>query len=154
LLQATIGLDNAYSDSLKHGFLTQQGGGLTFRDPATGKTPTEIDDVLKQSKGLIGEASARRARVALLFGPVSAPDRAATLALIGLEGSHRALDAFPDPDLEAYSSELARAREHLGQFNKWALGDIQGKPWFTRSRLAAWIRRRWRKLRSAPVAPK
>ncbi len=148
LLQATIGLERAYSTCLKHGFFTAEQK-LTLRNPSTGTIASEISEAFKQAKGMIEEADARRARVSLLFGPVSAPDRWATLAMHGLDLCYSALDRWPDPDLEAYSHERSETKKSLAGFNKNALADAKGRPWYKRSRIVLAVRRRWRRLRRA-----
>jgi hypothetical protein len=155
LLQAIIGLDEAHSTCLEHAFMNAQNQ-VTFRDPGTGHMPAETKEALARSRALIGEARARVGRVALLFGPVSAPDRAATLAIWGLRDAFRALDAWPVPDLEKFSDELAHARKYLQDFNTWALSDAKGRPWYARWPIALWIRRqrfRWRKRRADRAGP-
>jgi len=89
---------------------------------------------------------ARTARVSLLFGPVSGPDRCATLALIHLDGTLMALEA-PDFVFNDFSRELAGAREYLADFNKWALREAQGRPWWRRWPSILWLRRWSRRLR-------
>jgi hypothetical protein len=108
--------------------------------------PPASKDALQRSRDLINEAQARRARVALLFGPVSAPDRSTTLAVMELKDALRALEDRPVPDLEKYSAQLAEARERHSQFNEYALREIQGRPWYARWRVVRWIRRLWRRL--------
>jgi hypothetical protein len=144
--QAIIGLEQAHSTCLEHAFLTGDDK-LIFRDPATGAIPLESDEALKHAKGLIATADSRRARISLLFGSVSAPDRAATLALYGLEESSRALNERPIPDLKKYSREQGQARKYLTQFNECALADAKGRPWYTHSAPVLWARRRLRRWR-------
>ena len=79
LQQAIIGLDEARSACLKYGFLDPQSR-LTIRNPA-GAIPSEIEDALARSRDLIGHVRARSARISLLFGPVSAPDRLSSRGL-------------------------------------------------------------------------
>jgi hypothetical protein len=124
LIQAIIGLENAYSTCLRHGYFDAQNR-LTLRDPKTGEVARETDEALSQSRGLISAARARTARVGLLFGPVSAPDRCATLALIHLEETWRALDGWPVPDLDKYREEIAGARKYLSEFNQAALREMK-----------------------------
>ena len=128
LQQAIIGLDEARSACLKYGFLDTQSR-LTIRNPA-GAIPSEIEDALARSRDLIGHVRARSARISLLFGPVSAPDRATTLAIIGLEDTQFALEERPGPDYERCIVELASARKYLSEFNEWALRDAKGRPWY------------------------
>jgi hypothetical protein len=65
LLQAIIGLDEARSACVKHGFITT-GSQITIRDEA-GKIPSEIEEALQRSRALITEARARSGRVSLLI---------------------------------------------------------------------------------------
>jgi hypothetical protein len=78
-------------------------------------------EALAAARRLIGEARAQTARVAVLFGHVSSPDRCATLTLIHLDGTLLALDAWPLPKLDQASEELAGARKYLADFNTYAL---------------------------------
>ena len=96
LQQAIIGLDDAYSTALKHGYVDAQSK-ITFRHPEIGQVPPEIEEALERARGLIGEARARTARVALLFGPVSGPDRNARVTLIHLDATRMALRCLAGP---------------------------------------------------------
>jgi hypothetical protein len=146
ILQAIIGLDDARRVCLEHGGFDSEGG-LVIRDPATGQTPDEIKRALRRSEELINEARARQARIALLFGPVSAPDRAATIAMFALKHSHELLDGWPRPDLEKQHAESAEAKRDLDRFCRSALADIQGRPWYASTRVGRRVKaqiRRWR----------
>jgi hypothetical protein len=123
---------------------------LTFHHPQTGEVPKEIEEALAGARTLIGEARARTARVSLLFGPVSGPDRGATLTLIHLENTLKALDAWPVPELDKYREELAGARKYLADFNTSALREARGCPWWRRRRWILWLRRRTRRLSGKP----
>lgn len=130
---------------MKHGYVDAENQ-VAFRSPETGAVPREIEETLARADALIGEARARTARVALLFGPVSGPDRNARVTLIHLDGTLMALDA-PVPELEKFSEELAGARKPLAKFNTSALREIQGRPWWARWRWVLWLRRHARRLR-------
>jgi hypothetical protein len=145
LIQAVIGLDDAYSTCLRYGYIDAQGR-MTLRHPETGKVPKETESSLAQSRALISAARARTARVALLFGPVSGPDRAATLTLIHLENAWGALDGWPVPELDKYREEIAGARKYLTGFNTAALRDTKGRPWWRRWHWVLWLRRQARRL--------
>ena len=146
LQQAIIGMGNTYSTVLEHSVLDPQGQMTTVT--AAGGMPAEIKEALKRSRELIGEARARMARVALLYGPVSAPDRSATLAVIHPENALDALDPWPPvPDLPKYREEMSGARSYLDDFNRAALSDAKGRPWWRRWRSALWVRRKVRRLR-------
>ena len=146
LIQAIIGLDDAYSIALKHGYVDAQNR-VTFSRPGTGEVPTEIQEAFAHARALIGAARARTARVSLLFGPVSAPDRSATLTLMHLEETLRALEGWPVPELDKYRQEIAGARKYLSDFNKWALQETKGRPWWRRWPWALWLRGQTRRLR-------
>jgi hypothetical protein len=96
LLQAIIGLETARTTCVDRAVLyppdTKR---LTFRDPNTGVMPAESAEALGRSRELIREVEARRARISLLFGPVSLPDSTATIAVITLEEAQRALEDRP-----------------------------------------------------------
>jgi hypothetical protein len=64
-----------------------------------------------------------------------------------LEGTQEALQDRPVPDLDKYIAELAKARERHREFNRYALQEVRGRPWFARWRIALWVRRRFRQLR-------
>jgi hypothetical protein len=146
LIQAVIGLNDAFSTSLKHAYMDARNR-LTFHHPQSGEVPKEIEEALARARGLIGEARARTARVSLLFGPVSEPDRGATLTLIHLENTLGALDAWPVPELEKFREELAGARKYLANFNESALREAKGRPWWRRRQWALWLRRLTRRPR-------
>jgi hypothetical protein len=116
--------------------------------------PKEIEEPLARARALIGEARARTARVSLLFGPVSRPDRNATLTLIHLDLTRDALDAWPVPDLDQFSQELAGARKYLRDFNRSALREAKGRPWWRRWQWVLWLRRQTRSLRLRLRRPK
>jgi hypothetical protein len=143
LVQASIALDDAHTKCLKNGFQNAQGQ-FVIRHPETGAVADETSDALKEANRAIDEAGARSARVALLFGPTSPADRTVTLAVIRLQDSLSALERWPRPDLKAYRETHSDARRDLRKFNERALAEIQGRPWFSRWRLALWVRRQLR----------
>jgi hypothetical protein len=154
LLQAIIGLDTAHTTCVGSAFLYQPDPNrLTFRDSNTGEMPAECAEALRRSSELIREVEARRARISLLFGPVSLPDTTATIAVITLKEAQDALEDRPLPDLDRYSEQMQNARKDHRDFNSQALTEICGRPWFTRWRIVRWARRRprelWRRLRPA-----
>jgi hypothetical protein len=153
LQQAIIGLDEAYSTALKYGYVDAQNR-VTWASPETGQVAPETEEAFAQARKLIGEARARTARVSLLFGPVSAPDRSATLALMHLDGTLMALDAWPVTKLDEFSKQLGGARTYLADFNRWALQEVRGRPWWRRWGWALWLRRRARRLRRRQGMPK
>jgi hypothetical protein len=147
LLQAIIGLETAHTTCVDHAFLyPPDPNRITFRDSNTGEMPAQSAEALRQSRELIREVEARRARISLLFGPVSAPDRTATIAVITLEEAQRALEDRPLPDLDRYSEQMRNAREDHRNFNTHALTEVRGRPWFVRWRIIMWARRRLRRL--------
>jgi hypothetical protein len=148
LLQAIIGLEAARSTCVERAFLyPPDPNQLIFRDPATGEMPAESVEALRRSRELIREVEARRARISLLFGPGSMPDVSTRMALLALDEAHRALEERPVPDFERQSTEMSDARERHKHFNEYALEEIRGRPWFVRSRIVKWTRRRLRQLR-------
>lgn len=147
LVQAIIGLEQAYSVCLDHSFLyPPDPNQIILRDPNTGEMPAESKSALQRARDLISEAAARRARISLLFGPISAPDRATSLAVIYLQDTLRALEDRPTPDFKKYSDDLAKAREQHRKFNEYALSEVQGRPWYTSWRMARWTRRQARRF--------
>jgi hypothetical protein len=147
LLQAIIGLDTAHTTCIDRAFLyPPDPERLTFRDPNTGEMPAESAEALRRSRELIREVEARRARISLLFGPVSAPDATTTVAVFSLEEAQHALEHRPLPDLGRYSELMRNAREGHRDFNRRALTEVRGRPWFARWRIVMWARRRLRLL--------
>jgi hypothetical protein len=143
LLQASIGLRAAYKTIMDNGFVDAQDR-VTIRQPGTGDIPEAISDALQRSTDLNAEAQARQARVALLFGPVSPADRAATMTMMALNDSLRALEAVPVPDLSGCSERHRDARRHLTVFTESAQQEIKARPWYERRRAAVWVRQHWR----------
>ena len=144
LQQAIIGLDEAYSVALKHGFVAEDR--VVFRHPGGAPNPARDRGVCASRQADRRGTSAHGSRVAPLR-PVSGPDRSAMLALMHLEGALMALDTRLDFKLEEYSGELAGARMSLADFNRYALRDARGRPWWRRWRWVRGPRRSTRKLR-------
>ena len=147
LLQAIIGLDSAHTTCVGRAFLyPPDPNRLTFRDSNTGEMPAESVEALRRSWELIREVEARRARISLLFGPTSAPDATASMAVITLKEAQHALEDRPLPDLDRYSEQMQHARDDHRNFNSQALTEVRGRPWFARWRVVRWGRRRLRQL--------
>jgi hypothetical protein len=145
LLQAIIGLDATRTTCVDHAFLyppnTNQ---LMFRNPKNGEMPAESAEALRESRKLIREVEARRARISLLFGPVSMTDLSTTMAVLALEEAQHALEEPPVPDFKKFNTEMSEAREEHKRFNKQALAEIRGRPWGRR------LRQVWNRVRKAP----
>jgi hypothetical protein len=125
LLQAIIGLDAASSACIKHGFLNAQNQ-VSIRHPETGEVPSEIEAAVERARSLVGEARARQARISLLFGLVSAPDRSTDLAFMYLDSALLALDAWPVYNLEEYLEARSEAKKYLRRVQRARPGRDSG----------------------------
>lgn len=153
LLQAIIGLSSTYKTILDNGFLdTHDPPRFTIRQPPTGEIPDVITASIQRARELAMEAHARQARVALLFGPVSPADRAATLTLHALNDAIDALEDRPVPDLNKNRADRALAGRHHAEFNERVVREIRVCPWYER-RVVRWTQRRWRSWRSRRELP-
>lgn len=132
LLQASLGVAEARTACVKHGFLGPDNQVRLFDED--GKMIEEIKSALTRADELIAEAQASIGRVSLFFGTVSPTERSATQTISELKWVMTSLREWPNPNWAEVSKGRSQATKHLQEFNDRALREIQGE-------------RRWRSWR-------